>query len=132
MKKLLLAVMTLATLASSSFSPMVTEAAATTNKEVITQYVRDSFPENDYIIKFVSSDKLTNKMLRQRKKNGIIYAEKVISISCGTYGRTADGRFIRYNKKEKVGKKVNSFLVYNPASKSNDDIIAVVDHKRIR
>lgn len=130
MKKLLLVAMTLATLATST---LTTQAAAITNKDVINQYIEESFMiEADYRTVFVKSEKLTNKMLKQRRKNGIIYVEKIISISCGTYGRTDDGGFIRYSKKTRVGKKVKSFLVYNPESKAVDDVIAVVDHKMIR
>lgn len=130
MKKVLLAVMTLATLATST---LTTQAATITNKDVINQYIEESFmTEADYRTVFVKSEKLTNKMLKQRRKNGIIYVEKITSTSCGTYGRTADGGIIRYNKKTRIGKKVKSFLVYNPESKAVDDVIAVVDHKMIR
>lgn len=133
MKKLLLAVMTLATLATSTLSPMNMQAAAITNKDVIKQYIEENFMiEADYRTVFVKSEKLTNKMLKQRRKNGIIYVEKITSTSCGTYGRTDDGGFVRYNKKTRIGKKVKSFLVYNPESKAVDDVIAVVDRKMIR
>lgn len=133
MKKLLLAVMTLTTLATSTLSTMTAQADVVTNKDVINQYIEESFmTEADYRTVFVKSEKLTNKMLKQRRKNGIIYVEKITSTSCGTYGRTADGGIIRYNKKKRIGKKVKSFLVYNPESKAIDDVIAVVDHKIIR
>lgn len=130
MKKLLLAVMTLTTLAAST---LTTHAAAVINKDVINQYIEESFMiEADYRTVFVKSEKLTNKMLKQRKRDGIIYVEKITSTSCGTYGRTDDGGVIRYNKRTRIGKKVKSFLVYNPESKAVDDVIAVIDHKMIR
>ena len=133
MKKLVLVAMTIATLATSALSPMTTQAATVTNKDVVNQYIEESFmTEADYSTVFIKSENLTKKMLRHRKVNGIIYVEKVTSTSCGTYGRTADGGIVHYNKKTKVGKKVKSFLVYNPESKAVDDVIAVVDHKRIR
>lgn len=130
MKKVLLAVMTLTTLATST---LTTQAAAITNKDVVNQYIEEIFMiEADYKTVFIKSEKLTNKMLRQRKKEGIIYVEKITSTSCGTYGRTDDGGFVHYNKRTRIGKKVKSFLVYNPESKAIDDVIAVVDHKLIR
>lgn len=134
MKKLLLAVMTLATLATSTLSPMNMQAAAITNKDVIKQYIEENFMiEADYRTVFVKSEKLTSKMLKQRKRDGIIYVEKITSTSCGgKYGRTDDGGFVRYNKKTRIGRKVKSFLVYNPESKAVDDVIAVIDHKMIR
>lgn len=133
MKKVLLAVMTIATLATTTLSPMTAQADVVTNKDVINQYIEESFmAETDYKTVFIKSEKLTNKMLRQRKKEGIIYVEKITSTSCGTYGRTDDGGFVHYNKRTRIGKKVKSFLVYNPESKAIDDVIAVVDHKLIR
>lgn len=132
MKKTFLKIMTIATLATSTL-PMNNQAAEITNKDVVNQYIEESFmAEADYRTVFINSEKLSNKMLRKRKKEGIIYVEKVISTSCGTYGRTDDGGFVRYNKKTRVGRKVKSFLVYNPESKAIDDVIAVVDHKLIR
>lgn len=130
MKKLLLVAMAITTLATST---LTTQAATVTNKDVVNQYIEESFMiEADYRTVFVKSEKLTNKMLKQRKKNGIIYVEKITSTSCGMFGRTDDGGFVRYNKKTRVGRKVKSFLVYNPESKAVDDVIAVVDHKMIR
>ena len=130
MKKLLLVAMAITTLATST---LTTQAAAITNKDVINQYIEESFmAETDYKTVFIKSEKLTNKMLRQRKKEGIIYVEKITSTSCGTYGRTDDGGVVHYNKRTRIGKKVKSFLVYNPESKAVDDVIAVVDHKMIR
>ena len=130
MKKVLLVAMAIITLATST---LTTQAATVTNKDVVNQYIEESFMiEADYRTVFVKSEKLTTKMLKQRKRNGIIYVEKITSTSCGTYGRTADGGIIRYNKKTRIGKKVKSFLVYNPESKAVDDVIAVVDHKMIR
>ena len=132
MKKLVLVAMTIATLVTSTL-PMNTQAATITNKDVVNQYIEESFmAEHDYSTFFVKSENLTKKMLRRRKKDGIIYVEKITSISCGTYGRTFDGKYIKYNKRTRPGKKVNSFLVHNPESRALDDIIAVVDHKRIR
>lgn len=130
MKKLLLVAMAITTLATST---LTTQATTVTNKDVVNQYIEESFmAEHDYSTFFVKSENLTKKMLRRRKKDGIIYVEKITSISCGTYGRTFDGKYIKYNKRTRPGKKVNSFLVHNPESRALDDIIAVVDHKRIR
>lgn len=131
MKKLLLVAMAITTLATSTLTIQV---AAITNKDVIKQYIKESFTiEADYRIVFVKSEKLTSKMLKQRKRDGIIYVEKITSTSCGgKYGRTDDGGFVRYNKKTRIGRKVKSFLVYNPESKAVDDVIAVIDHKMIR
>lgn len=133
MKKLVLVAMTIATLATSALPPMNTQAATVTNKDVVNQYIEESFMrEADYSTIFIKSENLTKKMLRHRKVNGIIYVEKIKSTSCGLYGCTSDGNYIKYNKWTRPGKKVNSFLVHNPESRSLDDIIAVVDHKRIR
>lgn len=107
MKKLLLVAMTLATLATSTLSPMNTQAATVTNKDIVNQYIEESFmAETDYRTVFIKSEKLTSKMLKQRKRDGIIYVEKITSTSCGgTYGRTDDGGFVRYNKKKQESER---------------------------
>lgn len=112
-------------------SPMT--AHAYTNKDIVNKYIEESFmAETDYQVKFIKSEKLTWKKLIRRKALGIIYVEKIISISRGEYGVTNTGRIVWYNKKTKPGKTVKSFYVHNPTSNELNDIIAVVDHKRIR
>ena len=37
-----------------------------------------------------------------------------------------------YNKRVKKGKKVTVYAIYNPGNNAEDDVIAVVDNKRIR
>lgn len=83
-------------------------------------------------IKFISDKKLTAKKLKSRKKKKIVYVEVITSKSKGKHGVTKEGNYIRYNRKVKKGKKVKSYLIYNPNTKAMDDVIAVVDNGKLR
>lgn len=83
-------------------------------------------------IKFISDKKLTAKKLKSRKNKKIVYVEVVRSVSKGKHGITREGHYIRYNQKVKKSKKSLSYIIYNPNTKSLDDVIAVVDNGKIR
>ena len=69
MRKTFLKIMTIATLATATLSPMTTQADTVTNKSVVNQYIEESFmSEADYSTIFIKSENLTKKMLRRRKK----------------------------------------------------------------
>lgn len=66
------------------------------------------------------------------KHKGKMIVEVVLTTSKGKYGVTKKGYHIRYNKKVKKGKKVTSYLIYNPKTNAIDDVVAVVDNNKIR
>lgn len=62
-----------------------------------------------------------------------VYVEIVKSVSIGNkWGKDKDGYIIKYNVNVKKGKHVKSYLIYNPKNNSIDDVVAVVDNKKIR
>lgn len=128
MKKLILIIVAVLTMT------FTTNVGATMNKdlELVTKYNKKHFDMSKYKEVLISEKKLTNKKLRNRKKNKIIYVELLESKSKGKYGYTKEGTYIRYNKKVKKGKIVKSYLIYNPATKAIDDVVAVVDNRKIR
>ena len=76
-------------------------------------------------------EKLSHKPFRKSTK--YVYVETVKSTSDGgRHGHTSDGYYIKYNAKVKKGTKVTSYLIYNPKTKYIDDVVAVVDNKKIR
>ena len=81
---------------------------------------------------FIKEKNLSAKKLKNRKKKKIIYVEIVKSKSHGKYGLTKKGHYVSYNKKVKKGKWVKSYFIYNPRTTYEDDVVAVVDNKRIR
>ncbi len=52
--------------------------------------------------------------------------------TAATHGKTAAGDIIEYNAPVKKGKSVTSYLIYNPATGFDDDVIAVVDNGKVR
>jgi uncharacterized protein YcnI len=72
--------------------------------------------------------KVVNEYKVPSNRNGICYIEKVQTKSKGGYnGRTIKGNYsVKYPKKVKKGKKVTIYLVYNPNSNYNDDVVAMV------
>ena len=76
---------------------------------------------------YADYDTITN-----RKSNKKIHVEHVKTKSKGKYGVDKNGYVVGYNKKVKKNKKVDSYLIYNPKTNAEDDIIAVVDNGKIR
>ena len=127
MKKILTVVM--AIIAMVSFSCEVAYAKPkVTDWGLVKSYCSKHY--KGYKIKRVG---LFDKRIDNRKGKKIVYVEKVISVSNSRKGGTIKGKwYIAYNKKVKRGKKVVSYLIYNPHTNYCDDIVAVVDNKMIR
>lgn len=104
------------------------------NKDVklAKQYCKKNYNLKKYKVVFIKEKNLSAKKLKSRKKNKIIYVEIVKSKSNGKYGLTKSGNYVAYNKKVKKGKWVKSYFIYNPKTTYEDDVVAVVDNKRIR
>ena len=91
-------------------------------------------------IKVIESNKITDKelwtIIENRKSKKVIYVEKVISISDGNkhgWYDTPDGKYIiGYNKKVKAGRKVTSYIIWNPKNNYEDDVLYVVDNGTFR
>lgn len=110
------------------FSCNYTYSKAKSDWGIVKTYCSNHY--KGYKIKKVS---LFSKKLNNRKGKKIVYVEKVVSISNGKGGGIIKGKwYIAYNKKVKKGKKVVSYCIWNPYTNYCDDIVAVVDNKRIR
>lgn len=97
---------------------------ATTNKGPVKAYCKKHYKTRTI--------KYTNYK-PYRKSTKYVYVETVKSVSDGgRHGHTKDGYYIQYNAKVKKGTKVTSYLIYNPKTKYIDDVVAVVDNKKIR
>lgn len=97
----------------------------------INKYLRKGKYRN-YRIRFVTSDKLTTKMLEARKRKHIIYVEVTTGyvMSSEFDGITSNGYYIRYSNVDdrlKKGNKIKSYFIYNPANDYYDDIIIRTD-----
>lgn len=107
---------------------LLAEAKTPTDKQIVKSYCAKHY--KGYKIKYFT--KWNDKVMLNRKGKKVVYVEKMVSYSKGNYGYTKDGYYIRYNKKVKKGKKVVSYCIYNPKTNYCDDVVAVIDNKRIR
>ena len=91
-------------------------------------------------IRVIESNKIRNDelftILENRKSKREIVVEKIVSVSDGTkhgWYTTPDGRYIiGYNKKVKAGRRVTSYIIWNPKNNKEDDILYVVDNGKYR
>ena len=97
-----------------------------TNKRLVKQFCKEHYGNTK--IKYVKNP--SYKRITHRK--GTVLVEIIKSKSKGRYGVTRNGCRIKYNKKVKKGKKVTSYCIYNPHNNYCDDVVAVVDNKKIR
>lgn len=126
--KHIITVITLVTLAVTIVLPVGASAKEkTTNWGLVKSYCEKHYP-NYKVVKVPFDD----KRLTHRAGKKVVYVEKVTSKSKGKYGLIKNKYYIRYNKKVKKGKKVTSYIIYNPKNNAIDDAVAVVDNKRIR
>lgn len=100
--------------------------AKITDKKIVRQYCEKHY--DGMKVRFLKNP--SYKTITTRK--GTVIVEIIKSKSRGRYGYTRDGSYIRYNKKVKKNKTVTSYLIYNPDNNAEDDIVAVVDNKKIR
>lgn len=122
-----------------TLSPVEAKTETKTNWQIVKEYCK----KQGYTkIKVVESNKITDKafwrIADHRKNKKWILVEKVVSVSDGTsygwYSTKTKGTnyIIGYNKKVPKGKKVTSYVIWNPKSNVCDDILAVVDNRKIR
>lgn len=100
--------------------------------KLVKQYCKKNYNLKKYKLVFTKDKNLSAKKLNNRQKKKIIYVEIVKSKSRGKFGLTKKGHYVSYNKKVKKGKWVKSYFIYNPKTTYEDDVVAVVDNKRIR
>ena len=99
-----------------------------TNKRLVKNYCHKNYPE--CTIKYFKN--YNPDIMENRANKSVVYVEVIKSKSCGKYGRTKEGYRIAYNKKVRKNKKVTSYCIYNPYNNYCDDVVAVVDNRRIR
>jgi len=115
------------------FSIACVPSHAVTNKTLVKEYCHKHYPECK--IKYFNYKNYDDSVMLHRANKGIVYVEKFVSYSSGKKkksGFSKEGWYICYNKGVKKGKKVVSYCIYNPYTNYCDDVIAVVDNKKIR
>ena len=103
------------------------------NIQLVNDYIRHEYDLKAYRVKYISTGKLTDKMIRERATRHTIYVEIIKSVSAGgrhgTYGKNY---YIAYNKRVRKGKHITSYCVWNPCNSYCDDVEVVADNGKIR
>ena len=138
MKSKILAVILMSLVVVSCINIPV-EAAEKSNWKTVQKLCRN---EGYSSILLVDSNRMTDKafwkIIDNRKGKPYIVVEKVVSVSDGTgygwYSTKTKGTnyIIGYNKRVPKGKRVTSYVIWNPKSNECDDILYVVDNKKFR
>lgn len=121
-------IITLITLILLILASVPTFAETSSNYELMKSYCRNHYPKH----KVVVFTKWNESKMSHRANKKVVYVEKFVSYSKGKYGYSKDGYYVKYNKKVKKGKKVISYFIYNPYTNYCDDVVAVIDNRRIR
>lgn len=107
--------------------------AQSKNLQLINNHLVKNYDLRAFKVKYIKSNKLTEKMIANRAINHTIYVEIIKSVSKGGKRGLIDGKYtIAYNKSVTKDKKVTSYNIWNPDNAYVDDVIAVVDNGKIR
>ena len=109
-----------------------------TNYELMKQTVRENYGDKE--IKLVDGNGDEDRyweIILHRKNKDYVVVEKVVSVGDGTdhgwYDTESGGHYIiGYNKTTRSGRKVVSYIIWNPENNQVDDVAYVVDHKKVR
>lgn len=127
----------LAAIMMFTLNPVTVKANTNKDLSVATTYISRHYP--GYKVRFVPEGKPNTMKLRTRKGKRVVYVEVLKSRAKGnlkgkrrSWGITAKGSYITYNRRVKIGKRVTSYCIWNPNSNYTDDVVAVVDNGFIR
>ena len=138
MKRFLISILIMALLISCFAIPA---EAKQTNGKTNWQIVKELTKKYGKPIKLVDEiktpEKKLSKLILNRKGKPYILVTRVVSYGNGTthgwYTTDEGNRFIiGYNKRVPVGKKVVSYIIWNPKTNYEDDILYVVDNRTYR
>ena len=139
MKRILAAFLAVITLLSFSIVPVEAKTYqpnSKTNWQVAKELCRkEGYRKIKLICENDMTDKAFWKVVDNRREKPYIVVSKVYSISDGTgygwYGTKTKGTnyIIAYNKRVPKGKRVLSYVIWNPKTNYCDDILYVVDNK---
>lgn len=102
--------------------------AGTSDKAKAKQWAKAQYPSCKVV--FVKEG---SKKIDKRCGKNIVYIEVFKTRSAGGYdGWTKRGGYVKYTKKVKRSKKCTSYAIWNPFTKYCDDVVAFVDHGKIR
>lgn len=131
-------IITLATIIILLLSVVPCTAKASTDKQIVKNYCSQHYPN----MKIKYFTKWNDKVMYHRAGKKVVYVEIEKSISSGKidsrngmcWGYVKGQHYYKnwYNQRVKKGKVVTSYYIYSPYSNYEDDIVAVIDNKKIR
>ena len=114
------------------------DAKSMSDKQIVKEYCKHNY--KGYKVKYFT--KWNDKVMSHRANKKVVYVQIEKSISSGKkdsrngmyWGYIKGQHYYKtwYNKKVKKGKEVKSYYIYNPNTNYEDDIVAVIDNKKIR
>ena len=122
----------------ASANPVHAGTRAKSNWQIVQEIVEKHYPGKK--IRIVSGNGKEDdfwKAISHRKNKSYVVVEKTISTGDGTkhgWYTTADGNkyIIGYNKKVSKGKRIVSYIIWNPESNECDTVDYVVDNSKAR
>lgn len=131
-------IITIALIITLLLSIIPCSAKAPTDKQIVKDYCSQHYPS----MKIKYFTKWNDKTMLHRKGKNVVYVQIEKSVSSGKkdnrngmyWGYIKGQHFYKtwYNAKIKKGKTVTSYYIFNPYTNYEDDIVAVIDNKKIR
>lgn len=103
------------------------EAKAKTDKQVVKTYCDTHYGKPPKYVKEGS-----NAVKHRKGKSYIVVEHLKTTALGGKWGKTSKGYKVKYTTTTKKGKKVNVYLIYSPKNNAVDDVVAMVDHGKIK
>ena len=109
-------------------SAFATADAGVSDKALAKRWAQKHYP--GYKVVFVKD---ASPVISHRAGKHKVYIEVIHTRSAGGYdGWTKDGYYVCYTKKVRKGKRATSYAIWNPHNNVCDDVVAFVDHGKIR
>lgn len=108
-----------------------------TNWQIVKELTKKYHKPIKLVGECETPEKTVDNLIMHRKGKSYILVTKVYSYSDGSdhgWYKTPDGNryIIGYNKKVPAGKKVLSYVIWNPKTNYEDDVLYVVDNLTYR
>lgn len=138
MKRFLITILIMALLLACFVVPA--EAKQTngkTNWQIVKELARKTGKPIKLVNEITTPERKLWKLIEHRKGKPYVLVTKVVSVSDGSdhgWYTTNEGYtyIIGYNKRVPKGKKVTSYIIWNPKTNYEDDVLYVVDNRMYR
>ena len=118
-------------------SPYQPKSETKSDWQIVKELAEDYGKPIKLVDEIKTPEKKLWRIIERRKGKPYLLVTKVVSYGNGTkhgWYTTDEGYtyIIGYNKRVKIGKRVVSYIIWNPETNYEDDILYVVDNKQYR